>query len=321
MIRWTASDIPPQNGRVAVVTGTGGLGFEDALALARAGCETIIAGRNPRKGADAVDKIRSQVPAAQVRFELLDLADLASVAACAERLTRELDRLDILINNAAVMVPPDRQVTADGFELQLGTNHLGHFALTARLLPLMHWNKAARVVSVSSIAAPRGVIDFDDLNAEKSYVPMTAYAQSKLANLMFAVELQRRSEANGWGVASIAAHPGISRTDLIHNGAGPNSIPGRLRSYLPFLFQPAARGALPTLFAATSPRAEPGGYYGPNGLGGMRGYPTAAKMPRQALDQSVAARLWEESKALTGVQFELDRQEAIQPVRHSLHAV
>lgn len=321
MTRWTASDIPPQHGRIAVVTGTGGLGFEDALALARAGCETIIAGRNPRKGAEGVEKIRSQVPAAQVLFELLDLADLASVADCAERLTRQLDRLDILINNAAVMVPPDRRVTVDGFELQFGTNHLGHFALTARLLPLLRWNKAARVVSVSSVAAPRGVIDFDDLNAEKRYVPMAAYAQSKLANLMFALELQRRSDANGWGVASIAAHPGISRTDLIHNGAGPNSVPGRLRSYMPFLFQPAARGALPTLFAATSPQAEPGRYYGPDGLGGMRGYPTTAKIPPQALDQSVAARLWEESKALTGVQFELDGHEPIQPVRHGSRAI
>lgn len=321
MTRWTVSDIPPQHGRIAVVTGTGGLGFEDALALARAGCETIIAGRNPRKGAEAVEKIRLQVPAAQVRFELLDLADLASVAACAERLTRQLDRLDILINNAAVMVPPDRRVTIDGFELQLGTNHLGHFALTAGLLPLLHWNKAARVVSVSSVAAPRGVIDFDDLNAGKSYVPMAAYAQSKLANLMFAFELQRRSEANGWGVTSMAAHPGISRTDLIHNGAGPNSIPGRLRSLLPFLFQPAARGALPTLFAATSREVQPGGYYGPDGWAGLRGYPTIAKIPPQALDRSVAARLWEESKALTGVRFELDGQGSNRPVRQSLAAI
>ncbi|MGK6355393.1 oxidoreductase [Sphingomonas sp. DT-207] len=321
MTRWTASDIPPQNGRVAVVTGTGGLGFEDALALARAGCETIIAGRNPRKGAEAIEKIRLQVPAAQVRFELLDLADLASVAACAERLTRQLDRLDLLINNAAVMVPPDRRVTVDGFELQLGTNHLGHFALTARLLPLLHRSEAARVVSVSSIAAPRGVIDFDDLNAEKSYVPMAAYAQSKLANLMFAFELQRRSEANGWGVASIAAHPGVSRTDLIHNGAGPSSMPGRLRSYLPFLFQPAARGALPTLYAATSPEAEPGRYYGPDGLGGLRGYPTVAKIPPQALDWGVAARLWEESKALTGAQFALDGEGSTPPVRHGAHSL
>ena len=321
MTRWTASDIPPQNGRVAVVTGTGGLGFEDALALARAGCETIIAGRNPGKGAEAVDKVRSQVPVAKVRFELLDLADLASVAACAESLARQLDRLDILINNAAVMVPPDRRVTADGFELQLGTNHLGHFALTAYLLPLLHRSDAARVVSVSSVAAPQGVIDFGDLNAEKSYVPMAAYAQSKLANLMFAFELQRRSRENGWGVASIAAHPGLSRTDLIHNGAGPNSIPGRLRTYLPFLFQPAARGALPTLFAATSPDAEPGGYYGPDGLGGVRGYPTVAKIPPRALDRSVAARLWEESKALTGVRFELDGQESVRPIRQRSDAL
>ncbi len=321
MTRWTASDIPPQHGRIAVVTGTGGLGFEDAFALARAGCETIVAGRNPRKGAEALEKIRSQVPAAQVRFELLDLADLASVAACAQRLTRQLDRIDILINNAAVMVPPNRRVTVDGFELQFGTNHLGHFALTGHLLPLLHRSAGARVVSVSSIAAPRGVIHFDDLNAGKSYVPMAAYAQSKLANLMFAFELQRRSEANGWGVTSMAAHPGISRTDLIHNGAGPNSIPGRFRSYLPFLFQPAARGALPTLFAATSREVQPGGYYGPDGWAGVRGYPTIAKIPPQALDRSVAARLWEESKALTGVRFELDRQGSNQPARHNSAAV
>lgn len=321
MTRWTASDIPPQHGRIAVVTGTGGLGFEDALALARAGCETIIAGRNPRKGAEAIEKIRSQVPAAQIWFELLDLADLASVAGCGERLTRQLGRIDILINNAAVMVPPDRRVTADGFELQLGTNHLGHFALTGHLLPLLHRSEGARVISVSSIAAPRGVIHFDDLNAEKGYVPMAAYAQSKLANLLFAFELQRRSEANGWGVTSMAAHPGISRTDLIHNGAGPNSFPGRLRSWLPFLFQPAARGALPTLFAATSREVQPGGYYGPDGWAGLRGYPTIAKIPPQALDRSIAARLWEESKALTGVRFELDGQRPSRPVRQSLAVI
>ncbi|WP_420141153.1 SDR family oxidoreductase [Sphingomonas sp.] len=311
MARWTASDIPPQNGRVAVVTGTGGLGFEDALALTRAGCDTIIAGRNPRKGADAVSRIVWEVSSAKVRFERVDLADLSSVAAFAERLGHQLDHVDLLVNNAAVMVPPERRVTTDGFELQLGTNHLGHFALTAGLLPLLRRSEAARVVTVSSIAAPQGIIDFDDLNAETSYKPMPRYAQSKLANLLFAFEMQRRSQAGGWGVASIAAHPGVSRTDLIHNGAGPDSIQGRIRSYLPFLFQPPARGALPTLFAATSPEAQPGGYYGPDRLGGLRGYPTDAKIPPRALDQSVAARLWRMSETLTGVRFGHDNDELV----------
>lgn len=313
MTRWTVLDMPPQIGRSAVVTGTGGLGYEDALALARAGCEVILAGRDPRKGSDAVGRIREEVPAAQIRFERLDLADLASIAAFAERLGSQRDQLDLLINNAGVMVPPQRKVTSDGFELQLGTNYLGHFALTAHLLPLLRRSAAARVISVSSVAAPSGAIDFDDLNAEKSYKPMPVYAQSKLACLMFAFEMQRRSDAAGWGVASIASHPGVSRTDLLHNGPGRNSLQGRARSYLPFLFQPAPRGALPTLFAATSPDAQPGGYYGPDGFAGIRGYPTTAKTPPQALDQGVAARLWQVSEALTGVRFDQGSTEPASP--------
>jgi NAD(P)-dependent dehydrogenase (short-subunit alcohol dehydrogenase family) len=303
MTRWTTSQMPTQNGRVALVTGTGGLGLEDALALAGAGCTTVVAGRNPRKGAEAVQKIRANFPTAQVSFELLDLANLASIEACAERVAERFDRLDILINNAAVMVPPQRQLTADGFELQLGTNYLGHFALTGHLLPLLQRSGAARVISLSSVAAPRGRIDFDDLNAEAAYKPMDSYAQSKLACLMFAFELDRRSAAGGWGVSSIAAHPGISRTDLIHNGAGPTSIEGRIRSYLPFLFQPASQGALPTLYAATAPEAVAGCYYGPNGLGGIRGYPAPAKVPPQALDEGVSARLWAVSEQLTGIKL------------------
>lgn len=318
MKAWTVADIPPQNGRVAVVTGTGGLGFEDALALARAGCDTILAGRNPDKGQEAIDHILQQVPGARIRFSLLDLADLMSVAAFSERLARECDRIDILINNAAVMVPPERRVTADGFELQLGTNYLGHFALTAHLLPVLRRSDAARIVSVSSIAAMRGAIDFDDFNAEERYVPMVSYAQSKLACLIFAFELQRRSEAGGWGVTSIGAHPGLTRTNLIHNGAGPRSIPGRVRSLMPFLFQPAARGALPTLFAATAPAAQPGGYYGPDGFGGVRGDPAEARIPPKALDHGVAARLWKLSEELTGVRFG-PRQEALRlPVSTAL---
>lgn len=301
MAPWTASDIPSQKGRTAVVTGTGGLGFHDALALARAGARVIVAGRNPRKGGAAVDRIRADVARADVRFELLDLASLDSIEAFAERLGGSLDRLDLLINNAAVMTPPRRQVTADGFELQFGTNHLGHFALTARLLPWLRRGQAPRVVSVSSVAARSGVLDFDDLQSERRYKPMAAYGQSKLACLMFAFELQRRSDVGGWGVQSIAAHPGIARTDLLPNGAGPSSPEAMIRRFLWFLFQPAAQGALPTLFAATAAQAEGGLYYGPDRLGETRGHPTAARVPTQALDRADAARLWADSARLTGV--------------------
>lgn len=300
MTRWTVADIPAQAGRVAVVTGTGGLGLEDALALARAGGDVIIAGRNPEKGAAAVAKIRGQVPGASVNFEPLDLASLRSVADFGARLRGRMARLDLLINNAAVMMPPHRQLSADGFELQLATNYLGHFALTAALMPLLRAAKAARVVTLSSVAARDGVIAFDDLNAQRTYHPMKVYSQSKLACLMFALELQRRSEAGGWGVSSIAAHPGISRTDLLHNAPGRWSLVGTVRTLLWFLFQPAARGALPTLFAATSSRARGGGYYGPDRFSETRGYPVEAKIPAQALDASASARLWTMSEQMTG---------------------
>lgn len=298
---WTVKDIPAQSGRLAVVTGTGGLGFEDALALARAGAEVVLAGRNPAKGAASVEAIQRQVPGAKIRFAALDLALLASVAAFADGLARQTEAVDILINNAGVMVPPQRQVTADGFELQLGTNYLGHFALTGRLLPLLRRGKAARVVTLSSVAARGGRIDFDDLQAVKGYRPMPVYSQSKLACLIFAQELQRRSAAAGWGVTSIGAHPGVARTDLMHNAPGRFSAAGIARSALWFLFQPVAQGALPTLYAATAPDATPGGYYGPDRLSETRGYPTSAKVPPAAVEPGVAERLWRVSEELTGV--------------------
>ena len=304
MAKWTVQDIPSQVGRTAVVTGTGGLGYEDALALARAGAEVIVAGRNPAKGSDAADRIRASTGSALVRFEPLDLADLASVAAFAARMKDRHDRLDLLINNAGVMVPPKRQVTVDGFELQLGTNHLGHFALTGHLLPLLRKGRNARVVTLSSVAARSGAIGFDDLNAERSYKPMVAYGQSKLACLMFAFELQRRSQAGQWGITGIASHPGISRTDLLHNAPGRTSPAGLTRSLLWFLFQPAPQGALPTLFAATAEGALPGGYYGPDGLAETRGHPAPASVPPAALDRAVAARLWDVSEQLTGVRLD-----------------
>ena len=304
MTGWTASDIPPQQGRVAVVTGTGGLGYETAYALVKAGAEVILAGRDLAKGAAAIERIASHVPDAAIRFERLDLASLASIADFGRRLARERDSLDLLVNNAGVMVPPQHIVTADGFELQMGTNYLGHFALTGHLMPLLRKGQATRIISVSSVAARGGAIDFDNLQGQQTYRPMVAYSQSKLACLMFALELQHRSWTHGWNVTSIAAHPGVSRTGLLHNGPGRWSVPGLARSVLPFLFQPAAQGALPLLFAATSPQAKGGAYYGPNRMGETRGQPALAKVPPQALDEASVAHLWDISEALTSVSYE-----------------
>lgn len=301
---WRRTDIPSQKGKLAVITGaTGGIGYETALALASAGAAVIIAARNPDKGQAAMLKIIGQVPNADVCFEQIDLASLDSVRAFAERLVAQQRPLDILINNAAVMNTPKRRETPDGFELQLATNYLGHFALTARLLPLLRRAEGARVITFSSVAARSGLLRFDDLQSQHHYKPMAAYAQSKLACLMFAFELQRRSDAEGWGIESVAAHPGIARTDLLRTEAVRWSAAGIARTLLWFLFQPAAQGALPGLFAATSPDAEGGGYYGPGKLGETRGSPAIATSPSQALDAAAAARLWTVSERLSGVNF------------------
>lgn len=303
MTQWTAEEVPSQRGRLAVVTGTGGLGFECALALAHAGANVVIAGRDGRKGAEAVARIHHAVPTASVRFGKLDLASLESIATFATQLAGEQDRVDILINNAGVMTPPQRRETLDGFELQLGTNYLGHFALTAHLLPMLKKGHAPRVVTLSSVAARKAKIDFDDLQALRHYQPMPVYGQSKLACLMFARELSRRSAAHDWGVESLAAHPGISRTDLLPNGSGNWSFAGMARRWLWFLFQPAAQGAWPALFAATAPEALDGHYYGPNKLGETRGNPAEAKLPPAALNDGASGRLWQLSEKLTGTMF------------------
>ncbi|WP_296229595.1 SDR family oxidoreductase [uncultured Pseudomonas sp.] len=303
MANWTVSDIPSLQGRTAVITGTGGLGFEDAKALAEAGARVILAGRNPSRGAAAAEQIRQATPGADVCFEQLDLASLDSIEAFAKRLGESDGHIDLLINNAGVMTPPQRQETADGFELQFGTNHLGHFALTSRLLPLLRMADEPRVISLSSIAARQGAIDLNDLQSTRNYKPMVAYSQSKLACLMFALELQRRSDAAGWGIRSIAAHPGISRTELLPNGAGKWSAAGSARRLLWFMFQPAAQGALPTLFAATAAQAQGGAYYGPNRVSETRGYPALARTPLQATDLGMARRLWSESERLVGLSY------------------
>jgi NAD(P)-dependent dehydrogenase (short-subunit alcohol dehydrogenase family) len=201
------------------------------------------------------------------------------------------------------MAPPDRQLTADGFELQFGTNYLAHFALTQRLLPALQRARAPRVVSLGSVAARDGKIDFTNLQSERSYVPMVSYSQTKLACVMFAFELQRRSDANGWGITSVAAHPGVAATSLIENGMGANSAAGFVRRYAPFLFQPVPKGALPSLLAATASDVEPGGYYGPNGLMEGRGLADKARAQQQSLDTAVARRLWDVSEDLTGLHF------------------
>lgn len=302
---WSVADIPPQNGKLAVVTGaTGGLGYETALALARAGADVLVTGRNAEKGRVAIEQIKRAVPSAKVRFAMLDLASLASIRAFAASMLANGRPLDLLINNAGVMDLPTRRLTEDGFELQFGTNHLSHFALTALLLPLLRKAQAPRVVNVSSLAHRGGKIDFSNLQAERKYNSWAAYQQSKLANLLFTFELQRRSDACGWGLMSNGAHPGYARTELIPNGPGTGGLKGIGMKVLgSFMSHSAAAGALPTLFAATSPEAAPNGYYGPNGFYELKGSVAPAKVLPQAKDQAVARKLWEVSEQLTGVKW------------------
>jgi NAD(P)-dependent dehydrogenase (short-subunit alcohol dehydrogenase family) len=306
MTDWTIADIPSQDGKTAIITGaTGGLGFETALALAGAGATVVLTGRNDAKGQNAIQRIRGQFPNAKISYQTLDLASLASIADFAARFAAAHVSLDLLINNAGVMALPKRQTTADGFEMQFGTNYLGHYALTARLLPQLRRGHQPRVVNLSSLAHRSGAIDFDDLQGAKSYNRFKAYSQSKLAMLMFALELQRRSNAAGWGLLSNAAHPGYALTDLMANGPGTRSLMGQFGKILqPFASHSAAAGALPTLFAATSPEAQPGGYYGPNWFYELKGPPAPAKIMPRAKDAAVAARLWDVSAALTGVSFD-----------------
>ena len=299
---WSLNDMPSQRGHIFLVTGgTSGIGYESAKALAAAGAQVVIAARNPQRGKETIANIQQAAPHARVQFETLDLADLASIRALSERLNTTLPRLDGLINNAGIMEPPQRGTSANGYEMQFAVNYLGHFALTAQLLPLLQRADSPRIVTLSSIAAGRGALHFDDLQFERGYDPLAAYRQSKLACLMFALELQRRSDAAGWGLRSIASHPGVSRTNLQLN---PDGSPTTFaRRYLGFLFQTAAQGAMPTLYAATAPDAQGGAYYGPTGFGEIRGPLGLAVVPPTAADIKAAARLWKVSEELSGTRF------------------
>jgi NAD(P)-dependent dehydrogenase (short-subunit alcohol dehydrogenase family) len=301
---WTSDDIPPQTGKRAVVTGANsGIGFHTALELARKGAAVVLACRNPAKAEDALARLRSAVPDAKAELAALDLSDLASVRAFGASFAARGVPLDLLVNNAGIMAPLSRKASPDGFELQMATNHLGHFLLTALLLPSLRRAPAPRVVTVASIAHRRGRIDFEDLQSERSYSPFDSYARTKLANLLFAFELQRRADKAGLKLLSAAAHPGVARTSILVNGlgGGRNTLLTRAIGLLSGLYTHSEeQGALPSLYAATSPDVVPGGYYGPDGFGEMTGFPVRVDCRAQAKDASAATRLWDVSVELTG---------------------
>ncbi len=301
--KWTTSDIPDQSGRVAIVTGANtGLGYHTAAALAQTGAHVVLAVRNLEKGNLALARIVAAQPDADVTLHELDLSSLASVRAAAAALRKSYPRIDLLINNAGVMWTP-KQVTDDGFEMQFGTNHLGHFALTGLLLDNLLPVRGSRVVTVSSMGHRlRAAIHFDDLQWEHRYDRIAAYGQSKLANLLFTYELERRLAARDQPTTmALAAHPGGSNTELARN------LPGIFKPAVavlgPLLFQGAAMGSLPTLRAATDPGVQGGQYYGPDGLGEQRGHPKVVSSSAQSHDEDLQRRLWAVSEELTGVTY------------------
>jgi NAD(P)-dependent dehydrogenase (short-subunit alcohol dehydrogenase family) len=308
---WTTANIPSQQGRRALITGANsGIGFETALELARRGAEIILPARTLDKATDAALRIRRSVPTANITPATLDLASLASVRAFAAwfSATYPGPSLDLLINNAGVMAIPQRELTEDGYERQFATNFLGPFALTTLLYPHVKQQPGARIVIVSSSANKFGKIDFANLQSQRRYSPMNqAYAQSKLADSIFALELQRRLAAIGSPVIATSAHPGYAITNLQTSGPGTGfSVLSMLTSLLkPIASQDAAHGALPTLYAAVAPEATPGGYYGPDGIFELKGHPVAVANPKTATDPEVARRLWQEAEKLTATPFHL----------------
>ena len=305
MTQWTANNIPDQSGKTALVTGANtGLGYASSVELARHGAQVVMAARNTEKGERAKADLLAAVPNADVDLMQLDLGNLASVRAFTDAFKAKYDRLDILMNNAGVMAIPRRE-TADGFETQFGVNHLGHFALTARLFDLIQATPAARIVNLSSSAAFGGSMKFDDLQGERSYNRWQAYGQSKLSNLLFTFELDRRLKAVNASAISNAAHPGIVYTNLQKNSV--ESSGGNMEEFLytlikPIAMQPVEMGILPQLYAATALDAVGAVFYGPS-IFNIRGYPKATNPPRNAQDTAAAERLWSVSEELTGETF------------------
>jgi NAD(P)-dependent dehydrogenase (short-subunit alcohol dehydrogenase family) len=304
-------DVPDLTGKRAIVTGANsGLGRELTRRLAMAGADVTLAVRNEAKGEAERARLASEIPNARLGVAPIDLSSLGSVAAFADEILNDGRPVDILINNAGVMMPPQREVTSDGFELQFESNYLGHFALTAQLLPLLIAAQGARVVNLSSIYARAGRLEWDDLQSEKSYRPGRSYGVSKLAMLMFARELNERSGTAGWGILGLAAHPGATMTSLQSTGPlrglDPHSVRVRMNNLqykVPGLYQNVDQGILPALFAATSADARGGAYYGPSGFQELRGGPAPAGIPKRALDATDSARLWTVSESLSGVTF------------------
>lgn len=291
----TLPTFPALDHHVAIITGANtGLGFAAAKKLRGLGAHVIVAGRDPGKVGRAVADLEALEGSGSVEAGLIDLSDLASVRVFAQGIMRRHDRLDLLLNNAGVMATPRRQ-TKDGFELQFGVNFVGHFALTGLLFELLERTAGARVVTMSSIAHRGAAIDFDDLRLEKPYDPWRAYGQSKLADLIFALELHRRSSLGGFNLSSLAAHPGISESELVRHLPG-EAPPGTV-------FMPTAQGVLPALVASCSPRAKSGDYWGPDGPGETAGAPALATVDLSALDEQVNRRLWDWAQDATGVSF------------------
>ncbi|MCK0175669.1 MULTISPECIES: SDR family NAD(P)-dependent oxidoreductase [Mycobacteriaceae] len=301
MTKWTAADVPDQEDRVAVITGANtGIGYEAAAVLAAKGAHVVLAVRNTDKGHRAAERIRAATPHADVTVRELDLTSLDSIRRAADDLRAEYPRIDLLINNAGVMMTP-KATTKDGFELQFGTNHLGHFALTGQLLDNLLPVEGSRVVTISSNAHRFGGMNFDDLQSERKYNRVTAYGQSKLSNLLFTYELDRRLTAKGAPTIAVAAHPGTSSTELTRNlwpvARKPVELVWGLISQTPEM------GALPTLRAATDPQVRGGQYYGPSDLNEQRGYPKLVQSNGRSHDEAAQRRLWAVSEELTGVTF------------------
>ena len=303
--KWTIEQIPTQTGKTALVTGANsGIGYQAALELARHGAHVLLGCRNAAKGAAALDRLKSEAPGASAEVVELDMASLASIRAFASSFAARGVALDLLINNAGVMALPKRELTVDGFERQFGTNHLGHFALTGLLIPQLLAAPAPRVVTVASLAHRNGKIDFENLQSERGYKPLLAYGESKLANILFAKELDRRARAAQSKLISLAVHPGISRTNILENGPGTRNLQAiALRILAPIIIQPDDAGALPTLYAATSPDAKGGEYIGPDGFQEFKGSPVVVQPRANGLDEAVGKRLWTVSEELTGVVY------------------